>query len=439
MINQRQIIIHPYFFALYTGLALLAENFAAINLAGLRAVFAILIGAVLLTLVLNFAIKDRIRAGLTASAIIIFVFFYGHAETVLEQWVHAGLTNFQSILHVSVWIMLLIIWIYWIFKRARNLKPITNYLNWVSLILIFFPVYQIATFSRHLSATVPIKAKYQQQLLQDSGLSQIEIADQGRAPGSRPDIYYIILDGYTRTDVLSELYGYDNSWFINALEERGFYIAASSRSNYTDTPLSIASSLNMAHIDNMADFFRSRGGSDDPGIIKGAASDLISTNQLGKYLRQQGYTFVSFDSGYNDTQVADADRFIKSPEEKSVNGLQTIFELMLLDTTIGRLYTQVMGDEFSPFKAMFDLHRARILFTLDTLPSLASMEGDYFVYAHIVSPHSPFVFGPNGEERTITDPYTLLDANPGNVSPGLSRPIALHIQPGAHCHRPDPR
>jgi hypothetical protein len=422
ILSQRTLIIHPYFFALYAGLAVLAKNFAEIGLAGLRAVIVILLSAVILTLLLNFAIKNRIRAGLTASGFVVLIFFSGHTAAILEQWLHTELSHLQSILLVCVWVLLYLAWIYWIFKRARNLELITSYLNWVSLILILFPVYQISTFYRQASASTTIITQYQQQLVLDSGISQTEMTDHSRPHRSRPDIYYIILDGYTRTDVLRDLYGYDNSWFIHALEERGFYIASSSRSNYAHTSFSIASSLNMTHISTMADFFRREGGADDPGILKGASGELISTNQVNKYLRQQGYTIVAFDSGYNATRVDEADLFIQSPEETGINGTQMIFELMLLDTTIGRLYMKMRGDEFSQLKTMFDKHRSRILFTINALPSFASQEGDYFVYAHIVSPHSPFVFGPNGEERTITDPFTLLDAHPGNdTSPGLYR------------------
>ena len=48
----------------------------------------------------------------------------------------------------------------------------------------------------------------------------------------RPDIYYIILDGYARQDTLKEFYKYDNSAFMDGLAARGFYVAAESRSNY---------------------------------------------------------------------------------------------------------------------------------------------------------------------------------------------------------------
>src|SRR5207253_1118682 len=36
-------------------------------------------------------------------------------------------------------------------------------------------------------------------------------------PARRPDIYYIVLDSYGRGDVLKEIYGYDNTPFLEGL------------------------------------------------------------------------------------------------------------------------------------------------------------------------------------------------------------------------------
>jgi len=41
---------------------------------------------------------------------------------------------------------------------------------------------------------------------------------------SSPDIYYIILDAYTRTDVMKDKLGYDNNSFVNSLQDMGFYV-----------------------------------------------------------------------------------------------------------------------------------------------------------------------------------------------------------------------
>ena len=55
---------------------------------------------------------------------------------------------------------------------------------------------------------------------------------------AKPDIYYIILDGYSRDDTLQDFFDYDNSQFLKALEDMGFYVARCSQSNYAQTQLS---------------------------------------------------------------------------------------------------------------------------------------------------------------------------------------------------------
>lgn len=63
---------------------------------------------------------------------------------------------------------------------------------------------------------------------------------------------YIILDlSYSRQDVLKDAMGYDNSAFIDALRERGFYIPECAYTpNYDSTVDSIASALNYSYVDN---------------------------------------------------------------------------------------------------------------------------------------------------------------------------------------------
>jgi len=56
---------------------------------------------------------------------------------------------------------------------------------------------------------------------------------------TKPDIYYIILDGYSRDDTLQDFFSYDNTPFLKALEDMGFYVARCSQSNYAQTQLSL--------------------------------------------------------------------------------------------------------------------------------------------------------------------------------------------------------
>ena len=41
------------------------------------------------------------------------------------------------------------------------------------------------------------------------------------------------------------------------------------------------------------------------------------------------------------------------------------------------------------------------------LPELASIPGPKFVFAHLVAPHNPFVFGPQGQVVVLNSPFSL--------------------------------
>ena len=71
------------------------------------------------------------------------------------------------------------------------------------------------------------------------------------AAGEPPDIYYIILDTYTRQDVYRRVLAFDNSEFITALRERGFTVNDCSLSNYNSTSASMISALDMQYLDEL--------------------------------------------------------------------------------------------------------------------------------------------------------------------------------------------
>ena len=68
-----------------------------------------------------------------------------------------------------------------------------------------------------------------------------------------PDVYYIVLDEYAPLRTLNMFYDYDNTDFIEFLQERGFYVTKNSHSNYAETFLAMASTLNMKYVNNLSD------------------------------------------------------------------------------------------------------------------------------------------------------------------------------------------
>lgn len=406
-------IFHPFLFACYAALSLIAQNRAQFQSEGGRAFVLSVCLTLLLMIILWLVIKDTEKASLITSVAVILFFSYGHTKNVILSSSLSSTLFAQDTFLAPLWLFIFGIWTYWVLMKSRSLTRVTSYFNWVGLILILFPLYGLITFRGQTEVVDPWVQKYAAQTWLDSDVDDLEDRMSSVSMETLPDIYLILLDAYARTDVLEDLYDYDNSEFIAFLGERGFFVAEESQANYTDTEVSVASTLNMSHLDDMAAFFRLNAAVDDEGILRRVATQLLKDNRVQAILSSQGYSLVVFDSGYDPTTIEDVDVYVRSPDIDEAGLWQVGFELMLMDTSLGQIYLRLRGEDYAPLQKMFTAHRERVLFTLANLANYADAEGHYFVYAHVVSPHTPYVFGPNGEEITGVDPYTLLDARPG--------------------------
>jgi hypothetical protein len=213
---------------------------------------------------------------------------------------------------------------------------------------------------------------------------------------NHPDIYYIIVDGYARGDVLEKLYGYDNSEFLSYLEGKGFFIAESSRSNYVQTTLSLTSSLNISYLDQFASTIGEESG--DRVIL----SSLIENNSVFEDLRKVGYKIVTFYPGFIYTDINQAD--IRISPFVNINE----FEGLLLYNSIFRLFLQ--GRKDIPVYG-YKSHREIVSFILDGMGESAKISGPKIVFMHILAPHPPFLFDRDGQPITPDDLYSINDGN----------------------------
>ena len=208
--------------------------------------------------------------------------------------------------------------------------------------------------------------------------SEIHIPE-GSTP---PDIYYIILDSYTRDDILLAEFGFDNTPFLDDLTEMGFYVARCSQSNYAQTELSLASSFNFNYLPALGDNFVSS------STDRSDLWPLIKHGAARQMLEELGYTSVAFESGYYWTHWDDADYFLAPPHQGTLNDLFTTgglnsFEVMYLRSTAGLLLVDFAQKLGLPQKLVPDVdypgrtHRERVLYVLGQLqfnrvPSLQS-------------------------------------------------------------------
>jgi len=227
----------------------------------------------------------------------------------------------------------------------------------------------------------------------------------GRTP---PDIYYIILDAYARTDTLREHYNLDDTPFLEALNELGFYVAYCSRSNYAQTRLSLASSLNLDYLPALSDEFRP----DNTSRVQ--VRELLQSNRVRPMLEGLGYTTVAFTTGFESTEWEDAGMYLvpggNGPGGNPLPGGPNGFEALLLSTTYARLATDGVISLPQAWRSKLSnprlVHRRRLEYNLDQLARLPEMPGPKFVFAHLVIPHPPYVFGPNGEPIDYDVPDT---------------------------------
>ena len=209
-----------------------------------------------------------------------------------------------------------------------------------------------------------------------------------------PDIYYIVLDGYGRQDVLSTMYGVDNSAFLDGLRARGFFIASESNSNYTHTLQSLASSLNFTYLDHLP-------GKSGTLHTRVSLDRLIQENRIGKILKSSGYTFVEINSDVTTSanlEIADI-----TIDKTGISTGEFTNSLILRTPLV--LYDWI--EVFSPQR----LHAAHVQFQLRSLETLPRYDRPIFLFTHIVSPHPPFVFDSKGEITPYASSFNLNDCS----------------------------
>lgn len=211
------------------------------------------------------------------------------------------------------------------------------------------------------------------------------VAATGSSPSAaqdRPDIYYIILDAYGRADMLQQLYGLDNTPFIQGLEQRGFIVPALSRTNYPRTIVSLSSSLNMQYLDGVEQVMGT-------SELWWPLQDPLQHSQVRTFLENRGYKTVFFATHFDETEIRDGDYFEK---------LYPLMPDNLEESFIGETNLDLFAEPLSNvmFHSSVDSFRKTILYDLETLPKVASIPGPKFVFMHVISPHPPFIFNANG-------------------------------------------
>ena len=389
-------LLHPILFGIYPVIFLYAQMPGGVT--GKDVIQMLFIqGAIImgLLMLLGAAYRDRYRAAFTTSFIVFYFSSTGYIYRALPPAMFHPFTHLGLVALGWLAVLLLhhkLMWTKYLPPERRF--AIAPYLNLVAALSLLYPAYRIGIVLA--DAANDTNPPWQEVV-------QRENPPQSLVSTDSPDIYYIILDGYSRADVLQNIYGFDNREFIDALRERGFYVAEESRSNYIRTVVSLSSSLNMGYIN----FAEKQAGWRSVNYLP--LFDLIRRAQAQTLLSEAGYSIIAVDSDFPFTDWRDADVYL-SPYNVRLPEFERVF---LGTTAVGSVYDTglpLMGGlrAWLPLAA-YETRRTKIQFAFNQMETIAGIGSPKFAFIHIIAPHPPFVFDRNGSALVTGRPFANLD------------------------------
>ena len=374
--------LYPLGFVCAPILSLYASNAGTFRLGvvALPILYAIL-GTALVMALMGLRLRQLRKSAVATSYFAILFFSHGHFHRIavdlgIAEWLAGWLLFVLGSALAAVGLFGV--------ARARNLALLTRVLGVAAVAMVALPTAHIASFE--------LATRQKVQSARDS-VAVVPRAAHTARRDQLPDIYYIVLDGYARHDVLRDRFDYDNEPFLDFLGSRGFRVARRSRANYCQTALSMSSVFNMDYVHNLV-------------VARPQFSDLaplrerIRNNRVVSMLRRLGYTIVTFS---NATDMLE----LESPDIHFQGRSLDEFHVGVLDLTpvpmlVGRL-VPAAGLPLEPYRA----HHANVHFKFEQLGRLSEYKRPLFTYAHFLVPHPPFVFDATGTFLDPMRPYSV--------------------------------
>lgn len=390
--DQKLVWACPFFLALFPWVFVFSKHIQDFSYSVLLIPFLATVGFVAgLIFLLRFIFKNINKARLLVAFAAIGFLYYGFFYDFLFGLKvggfligrHRYLYPFWGILFSCLGTFLLL--------TRRDLDKLSRTLKFMALVLIIIPLVIVTSYEFKNIGNSSTKTKVSSGDKATANINKNEVKEVpniGNA-SNLPDIYYILPDQYARQDVLKEYFNYDSKEFIKFLEDRGFMVPDKNRSNYSITMHSVPSTLNMDYVPNFIPILPDEDSSDfDPLVEK------IKNNAVKKFVESKGYRYIYLSSDAHVVGVKDTgDDIVESNLDNYMRAS--------LKTTVLRPF----GGRYSfKEKNINKWARNSVLNTFDQLSKIptSNLKGPKFVFAHIMSPHGPYVFGRNGEETKLS-------------------------------------
>jgi hypothetical protein len=373
--------LHPFLFALASVLALMANS---LNQASFTDAAPALIGSLVFAAVIVLAVaalrrRFDARTAVIASIWVVGCLFYAGLFNNLNTLIDGG---FPMVRPLPIAVLALILLTVVATRINSTLINVVNMvLNGIAVVIFITPAWSAASYEwRNGGARAIYDA--------DRAAAEMPEIESGAAtaPGAKapPDIYHFVFDRYASEDILSRHYDLDNRAIGQFLEERGFYLARASNSNYQKTGHSLASTFYMDYLDLFVD---------DPRLAPNnwhPVYRMLEDHRVARFLKTRGYDFIQFGSwwvGTFDNPAADANH---------PHGFSE-FNMLYLRRTMLRPLFHILPDTDLTMRLDWDNGQCqRLANQIEQIKTIGRREKPTYVFAHILVPHGPYNFATDG-------------------------------------------
>ena len=347
------------------------------------------------------------KAALFSALTSLFALSFGHVYNLVGQKVILGV-SLGYVKLLAVYFVIFVLMVFLLLRAKKINSSIFLFGNILGAVLLLINV-------------VPALNHAWQMSRAEARAEETTSTEVMNAPADQPDIYFIVLDMYARADIMQEVTGYDNSDFIAALQERGFYIPECAHSNFSGTVRTITTTLNLDYLDVLGLAYKTT------NSTSAEARNLIVNNKIRSLMQGYGYQFVT-GRGYDSSlDIDNSDLYLNywQDEAGSDDLDEQRFSNLYFNTTVLRIVSEIYKNNpgkgaWLPYwlvtdresdaaykEAAFWYYQNNYMFdSIDTIPQ---MPGNYLVYAHINAPHGPYAyradgsfnFPPDSEDETV--------------------------------------
>jgi hypothetical protein len=364
---MKSTLFHPFIFAFFPIIFIFSANTDILQPNEIILPFIIMTITTLILIVLIRKILRKEKTSIIISSGLILFFSYGYIFNLFDNLlVIKEIHVFGGVIGIFVIVTILFS------VTKKKLDNFTKITNVIAISIISISAISIVTDYVYPSSEDQTNVNNSTLLKFDSNIE------------NKPNVYFIILDAYSGSEILEDMFEFNNSKFTSFLENKGFNVVKNSHSNYASTEESISSTFNMNYvherIPNMEGKYK-----------LGVVGKTIDNNTVMKNFKELGYKIINFNSGVGftrDLQIADntlCEKF--GGDLMNLEMIRLLTKNSMLFPIQTKLYQSDMRDQ--------------ILCIYSEVTNIEkTVDEPFFAFVHIFIPHRPFIFDQDGNPTT---------------------------------------